>query len=125
MKDAIIKALRTVHDPEIPVNVYDLGLIYEIEVREGGEVHINMTLTAPNCPMAELIVSQVRSKVADVPEVTEANINLVWEPKWDPDMMSEAAKLELEFTGHTGPAHLRKSSTTSLTVGRSGKKRKR
>lgn len=120
-KDQIIKALRTVHDPEIPVNVYDLGLIYEIDVEDGGVVNVKMTLTAPNCPMAELILSQVKSRVAEVEGVAESNVELVWEPKWDPDMMSEAAKLELEFTGHTGPAHLRKNKTTGLTVGRSSR----
>jgi len=118
LKTAIVKALRTVHDPEIPINVYDLGLIYGLEVADDDAVTVRMTLTAPNCPMAEMIVRQVEERVRAVPGVGTVRVDLVWEPKWDPDMMSEAAKLEMEFTGHTGPAHLRKSPFSSLTVGR-------
>lgn len=114
--DAITKTLRSIHDPEIPVNIHDLGLIYELQVDDAGVVIVRMTLTAPNCPMAEQIVADVRRKVGETEGVTSVEIELVWEPKWDPDMMSEAAKLELEFTGHTGPAHLRKNRFTSLSV---------
>ena len=118
----IIKALRTVHDPEIPVNIHDLGLIYGLDIGDGGAVRVQMTLTAPNCPMADVIVKQVETKVAAVDGVTAVEVDLVWEPKWNPDMMSEAARLDLEFTGHTGPAHLRKDrGFSSLTVGRTGK----
>ena len=91
----IIRALRQVYDPEIPVNVYDLGLIYEIKVNEEHEVYIQMTLTAPNCPMAEYVVSQVKEAVADVPGVVDVKIDLVFEPVWDRSRMSEEALVEL------------------------------
>ena len=120
LQTRVVDALRTVHDPEIPVNVHDLGLIYALEIEDGGDVTVRMTLTAPNCPMAETIVQDVERKVRGVDGVGEVTVDLVWEPKWDPDMMTEAAKLELEFTGHTGPAHLRKDKFSSLTVGKSG-----
>lgn len=89
--------LKTVFDPEIPVNVYDLGLIYKIDVAEEGEVSIDMTLTAPNCPAADFIMEDVRQKVESIEGVNSATINLVFEPEWDKDMMSEEAKLELGF----------------------------
>ena len=91
----IIMALRQVYDPEIPVNVYDLGLIYEIKVNEDHEVYIQMTLTAPNCPMADYVVQQVKTAVEDVPGVVSAQIDLVWEPEWDKSRMSEEALVEL------------------------------
>jgi FeS assembly SUF system protein len=91
----IIRALRQVYDPEIPVNVYDLGLIYEIKVDEEHEVYIQMTLTAPNCPMADYVVEQVKSAVEDVPGVVSVKIDLVWEPIWDKSRMSEEALVEL------------------------------
>ena len=91
----IIRALRQVYDPEIPVNVYDLGLIYEIKVDEEHEVYVEMTLTAPNCPMADYVVQQVKDAVEDVPGVVSAKIDLVWEPIWDKSRMSEEALVEL------------------------------
>lgn len=91
----IINALRTVYDPEIAVNIYDLGLIYDIRVDEENKAFITMTLTAPNCPIAEEVVANVRDAVADVPKVTDAEVELVYEPEWTTDMMSEEAKLEL------------------------------
>ncbi len=91
----IILALRQVYDPEIPVNVYDLGLIYDLVVNEEHEVSIRMTLTAPNCPMAEYVVQQVKEAVEDVPGVIKANIELVFEPVWDKSRMSEEALIEL------------------------------
>ena len=91
----IIRALRQVYDPEIPVNVYDLGLIYEIKVNEEHEVYVQMTLTAPNCPMADYVVQQVKTAVEDVPGVVSAQIDLVWEPIWDKSRMSEEALVEL------------------------------
>ena len=91
----IIMALRQVYDPEIPVNVYDLGLIYEIRVNEEHEVYIQMTLTAPNCPMADYVVDQVKTAVEDVPGVVSARIDLVFEPVWDKSRMSEEALVEL------------------------------
>ena len=97
IEERIIEMLNTVYDPEIPVNVYDLGLIYKIEVEENGIVLIDMTLTAPNCPAADFIMEDVRQKVESVEGVNTANVNLVFEPEWDKDMMSEEAKLELGF----------------------------
>ena len=91
----IIRALRQVYDPEIPVNVYDLGLIYEIRVDEDHHVYVQMTLTAPNCPMADYVVEQVKSAVEDVPGVVSVDIDLVWEPIWDKSRMSEEALVEL------------------------------
>ena len=96
-EEKIVAVLKTVFDPEIPVNVYDLGLIYKIDVADSGEVNIDMTLTAPNCPAADFIMEDVRQRVESVDGVTAANIHLVFEPEWDRDMMSEEAKLELGF----------------------------
>ena len=91
----IVMALRQVYDPEIPVNVYDLGLIYEIKVNEEHEVYIQMTLTAPNCPMADYVMEQVKTAVEDVPGVVNVKIDLVFEPVWDKSRMSEEALVEL------------------------------
>jgi FeS assembly SUF system protein len=96
-EEAIVKMLRTVYDPEIPVNIYDLGLVYRIEVPADGEVIIDMTLTAPNCPAADFILEDVRMKVESIEGVKNLTLNLVFEPAWDKDMMSEEAKLELGF----------------------------
>ena len=97
IEERIIEMLKTVFDPEIPVNVYDLGLIYKIEVEENGIVLIDMTLTAPNCPAADFIMEDVRQKIESIEEIQTATVNLVFEPEWDKDMMSEEAKLELGF----------------------------
>ena len=97
IEEKIVAMLKTVHDPEIPVNVYDLGLIYKIDVSDNGEAVLDMTLTAPNCPAADFIMEDIRQKVESVEGVTTATINLVFEPEWDKDMMSEEAKLELGF----------------------------
>ena len=97
IEEKIVDMLKTVYDPEIPVNIYDLGLIYKIEVADNGEVAIDMTLTAPNCPAAGFIMEDVRQKVESIDGVPSAAINLVFEPEWDKDMMSEEAKLELGF----------------------------
>ena len=91
----IVRALRQVYDPEIPVNIYDLGLIYEIRIDEDQNVFIKMTLTAPNCPMADNLVEEVHHAVCDVPGVTGAAIELTFEPEWDKSRMSDAALLEL------------------------------
>ena len=89
--------LKTVYDPEIPVDVYDLGLIYNVDVDEEGNVKIDMTLTAPNCPAADYIVEDVRMKIESIENVKSVDIRLVFEPEWNKDMMSEEAKLELGF----------------------------
>ena len=91
----IIAALRNVFDPEIPVNVYDLGLIYEIDFDPAGTAHITMTLTAPNCPMADWLVSDVKRAVGKVEGVSEVDLNLTFDPPWDKEMLSDEAKLEL------------------------------
>ena len=92
IEEGIIDMLKTVYDPEIPVNVYDLGLIYKIDLADDGELVIDMTLTAPNCPAADFIMEDVRQKVESVEGVTSAQVNLVFEPEWDKDMMTEEAK---------------------------------
>ena len=97
IEEKIVAMLKTVYDPEIPVNVYDLGLIYKIDVSDNGEAVLDMTLTAPNCPAADFIMEDIPQKVESVEGVTTATINLVFEPEWDKDMMSEEAKLELGF----------------------------
>ena len=94
-EEAIVAMLKTVYDPEIPVNVYDLGLIYKVDVDDEKNVRIDMTLTAPNCPAVDFIVEDVRMKVESVDGVKSVEINLVFEPEWHRDMMSEEAKLEL------------------------------
>ena len=97
IEERIIAMLKTVYDPEIPVNIYDLGLIYKIDLQDDGDVSIDMTLTAPNCPAADFIMEDVRQKVDSVEGVNSSVINLVFEPEWDKDRMSEEAKLELGF----------------------------
>lgn len=95
LRDRVIDALRTVYDPEIPVNIYELGLIYRCDVDESGHVEIDMTLTAPGCPVAGTMPAMVEEAVASVEGVGEVEVELVWEPPWDPSRMSEAARLEL------------------------------
>ena len=97
IEEKVVAMLKTVFDPEIPVNVYDLGLIYKIDVSDDSEVSIDMTLTAPNCPAADFIMEDVRPKIESIEGVKQATVNLVFEPEWDKDMMSEEAKLELGF----------------------------
>ena len=93
----IVDVIKTVYDPEIPVNVYDLRMIYKIDVRDDGSVDVDMTFTAPNCPAADFILEDVRTKIESVDGVTSVNVNLVFEPAWDQSMMSEEARLELGF----------------------------
>ena len=91
----VIKALRQVYDPEIPVNIYDLGLIYELVINKAHDVFIKMTFTAPNCPMADDVMADVRASVEDVPGIRSCNIELIFEPAWDKSMLSEEARVEL------------------------------
>jgi FeS assembly SUF system protein len=91
----VIEALSTVYDPEIPVNIYELGLVYDIAVDAAGAVHVTMTLTSPACPSAQAIPVEAERKIREVPGVTDAKVEIVWEPPWDKDRMSEAAKLQL------------------------------
>lgn len=95
IEERIVDVLKTVYDPEIPVNIYDLGLIYKIDVNEDGNVDIDMTFTAPSCPAADFILEDVHQKVAALEGVKSANVNLVFEPAWDQSMLSEEAKLEM------------------------------
>lgn len=95
IEKGVVGVLRTVFDPEIPVNIYELGLVYGIEVKPSGEVFITMTLTSPGCPVAGALAAEVEDKVRSVPGVTAVRVELVWDPPWHPSMMSEAARLEL------------------------------
>ena len=93
--EAVVAALKDIYDPEIPVNIYDLGLIYGVEVTEGGHAVVTMTLTTPHCPVAESMPGEVELRVSAVPGIATADVNLVWDPPWDPQKMSDDAKLEL------------------------------
>jgi FeS assembly SUF system protein len=97
LKGAIVDVLKTVYDPEIPVDIWELGLIYNLDVDEAGGVKIRMTLTSPMCPVAETLPPEVEAKARTVEGVTDVKIDLVWDPPWSPSMMSEAARLELNF----------------------------
>jgi len=97
IKNRVIEAVKKIYDPEIPVNIYELGLIYKIEVDEKNKINIDMTLTSPNCPVAESLPKDVKENIMKVEGVSDVNLNLVWEPPWDKDKMSEAAKLELNL----------------------------
>ena len=96
-KIQVIDEIKKIYDPEIPVNIYDLGLIYKIEIDQTNKVEVDMTLTSPNCPVAESLPKEVKNNIMKIKEISEVNINLVWEPPWNKDKMSEAAKLELNL----------------------------
>ncbi len=95
IRPLVVDALATVFDPEIPVNIYELGLIYDIDVTGAGEVRIRMTLTSPSCPSAQTLPHEVEYKVGRIPGVTDVSVEVVWDPPWDPSRMTEAARLEL------------------------------
>ena len=97
IEERIVEVLKTVYDPEIPVHISSLGLIYGLELQDDGNLEVDMTLTAPNCPAADFIMEDVRLKLSGIEGVKEAKVNLVFEPEWDKDMMSDEAKLELGF----------------------------
>tara|TARA_B100000945_G_scaffold135704_1_gene108295 strand:+ start:176 stop:478 length:303 start_codon:yes stop_codon:yes gene_type:complete len=97
LKEKVIKEIKKVYDPEIPVNIYELGLIYNIKINKNNVVDIDMTLTSPNCPVAESLPKQVKEYILNVKGVSDVNLNLVWDPPWDKSKMSEAAKLELNL----------------------------
>jgi FeS assembly SUF system protein len=97
MREQVIEVLRNVHDPEIPVNIYDLGLIYHIDLTEAGALEVRMTLTSPSCPVAETLPPEVEQKVGAVEGVTSVKVHVVWDPPWTPEMMTEEAKLELNM----------------------------
>lgn len=96
-EDRIVEVLKTVYDPEIPVNIYDLGLVYKIDFKDDGVLDVDMTLTAPNCPMGDYIMEDVRQKLEGIDTVKQANVNLVFDPVWDLSMMSDEAKVDLGF----------------------------
>lgn len=97
IEERIVDVLRTVYDPEIPVNIYNLGLIYKVDVKEDGDVDLDMTFTAPSCPAAEFMLEDVRQKVEGLEGIKSCNVNIVFEPVWDQSMMSEEARVELGF----------------------------
>ena len=97
LKARVIDALSQIYDPEIPVNIYELGLIYDVKVADNDDIHVVMTLTTPHCPVAESMPGEVETRVRDVEGVNDVNVELVWDPPWDMTMMSEAARLELGF----------------------------
>ncbi len=97
LHDKVIEVLHTCYDPEIPVDIYELGLVYEVKVEPTAEVYLKMTLTTPNCPAAVSLPDEIREKVRAMPEVTDVKLEIVWEPMWEPSKMSEAARLQLGF----------------------------
>ncbi len=97
IKEKVITEIKKIYDPEIPVNIYELGLIYDVTVTEENKVYIKMTLTTPNCPVAESLPNEVKNSVKEIKEVKDVDLDLVWDPPWDKSMMSEAAKLELNL----------------------------
>jgi|TARA_B100001059_G_scaffold9735_1_gene7973 FeS assembly SUF system protein len=97
LKEQIVSEIKKIYDPEIPVNIYELGLIYKIEIRETKKVNIDMTLTSPNCPVAESLPKMVKDNILKLEGIDDVNLNLVWDPPWTKDKMSEAAKLELNL----------------------------
>ena len=97
IKERIVDAIHTIYDPEIPVDIYELGLIYDIAVAEDGNVEIKMTLTSPACPAAGILPGEVETKTRDVEGVNDVDVEIVWDPVWNPSMMSEAARLELDM----------------------------
>ena len=97
IKNKVIEEIKKIYDPEIPVNIYELGLIYKVEVNNENKVEIDMTLTSPNCPVAESLPKEVKDNIMNIEGVSDVNLNLFWEPPWDKDKMSEAAKLELNL----------------------------
>ncbi len=96
-EEKVVEMLKTVYDPEIPVNIFDLGLIYKIDLTDDFDLNVDMTLTAPNCPAADFIVEDVRQKLESIAQIRSVEVNLVFEPEWDKDMMTEEAKMELGF----------------------------
>ena len=97
LKEQVVSEIKKIYDPEIPVNIYELGLIYKIEIKEAKKVNIDMTLTSPNCPVAESLPRMVKDNILKLDGVDDVNLNLVWDPPWTKDKMSEAAKLELNL----------------------------
>ena len=97
LKEKIIGEIKKIYDPEIPVNIYELGLIYDVTVDNNNKVYVKMTITTPNCPVAESLPNEVKNSIKEIKEVKDVDLDLVWDPPWDKSMMSEAAKLELNL----------------------------
>ena len=97
IKEKVIAEIKKIYDPEIPVNIYELGLIYDVTVDQENKVYVKMTLTTPNCPVAESLPNEVKNSVKEIKEVKNVDLNLVWDPPWDKSMMTESAKLELNL----------------------------
>ena len=97
LKEKIIAEIKKIYDPEIPVNIYELGLIYDVKIENNNSVKVKMTLTTPNCPVAESLPKEVKDSIMELPEINDVDLQLVWDPPWDKSMMSEAAKLELNL----------------------------
>ena len=97
LKEKIIAEIKKIYDPEIPVNIYELGLIYDVKIENNNSVKVKMTLTTPNCPVAESLPKEVKDSIMELPEIDDVDLQLVWDPPWDKSMMSEAAKLELNL----------------------------
>ena len=97
LKEKVISEIKKIYDPEIPVNIYELGLIYKVEIDKKNKVNVEMTLTSPNCPVAESLPNSVKENIMNVEGITDVDLKLVWDPPWDKDKMSEAAKLELNL----------------------------
>ena len=97
LEEKVAEALRTCYDPEIPVNIYELGLVYQVKAEPSGDVYVQMTLTAPNCPAAASLPQQVQDKIKAIAGVTSVKVDLVWDPPWNPSLMTEAARLQLGF----------------------------
>ena len=97
LKEKVISEIKKIYDPEIPVNIYELGLIYDVVVDKNNKVYVKMTLTTPNCPVAESLPKEVKDTIKEIKEVSDVDLDLVWDPPWDKSMMSEAAKLELNL----------------------------
>tara|TARA_Y100000817_G_C16771488_1_gene506327 strand:- start:359 stop:658 length:300 start_codon:yes stop_codon:yes gene_type:complete len=97
LKEKVIAEIKKIYDPEIPVNIYELGLIYDVTIDNDNKVYVKMTLTTPNCPVAESLPNEVKNSIKEIKEVKDVSLDLVWDPPWDKSMMSEAAKLELNL----------------------------
>mgnify|MGYP006241776809 FL=1 len=97
LKEKVIAEIKKIYDPEIPVNIYELGLIYDVKIENNNSVKVKMTLTTPNCPVAESLPKEVKDSIMELPEINDVDLQLVWDPPWDKSMMSEAAKLELNL----------------------------
>ena len=97
LKEKVIAEIKKIYDPEIPVNIYELGLIYDVVIDKNNKVYVKMTLTSPNCPVAESLPNEVKNGIKEIKEVKDVDLDLVWDPPWDKSMMSEAAKLELNI----------------------------